>query len=122
MIHVFKAIETVDGYLAHQRNKIGKVRNAKLCLPNNIPVRDADWFKCHFRHLYFKADWSEMHFLSKLSLPFYAVVFTSAENMSLLPALHVRRSAQQQRLVKILWLREREVLTPSLPQPVNFPG
>ena len=43
-------------------------RNATLCLPNHIPVRDADWFKCHFRQLYFKADWSEIHFLSKLSL------------------------------------------------------
>ena len=43
--HIFKAIERVDGYLAHQRNKIGKVRNAKLCLLTYIPVRDADWFK-----------------------------------------------------------------------------
>ena len=77
-------------------------RNATLCLPNHIPVRDADWFKCHFRQLYFKADWSEIHFLSKLSLTFFAFVFTSAENMSLLPGLHVRRSARQQSLVKIL--------------------
>ena len=36
----------------------------KLCLPNHIPVRSADWFKCHFWQLYFKADWSEIHFLS----------------------------------------------------------
>ena len=78
-------IKIVDGYLAHQRNKIGKVRNAKFCLPNHIPVRDADWFKRHFRQLYFKTDWSEIHFLSKLSFPFYVSVFTSAENMSLLP-------------------------------------
>ena len=36
--------------------------------------------------MYFKADWSEIHFLSKLSLPFYVSVFTSAgEKMSLLP-------------------------------------
>jgi len=35
--------------------------------------------------LYFKADWLEIHFLSKLSLPFYVSVFTSAENMLLLP-------------------------------------
>ena len=47
----------------------------KLCLPNHIPVRSADWFKCHFRQLYFKADWSEIHF--------YAFVFTLAENMLL---------------------------------------
>ena len=79
-------IKIVDGYLTHQRNKIGKVRNAKLCLPNHIPVREAVWFKRHFRQLYFKADWSEIHFLSKLSLPFYVSVFTSAgEKMSLLP-------------------------------------
>ena len=45
---------------------------------NHIPVRDAVWFKRHFRQLYFKADWSEIHFLSKLSLPFYVSVFTSA--------------------------------------------
>ena len=36
----------------------------KLCLPNHIPVRNADWFKCHFWQLYFKADWSEINFLS----------------------------------------------------------
>ena len=78
-------IEIVDCYLAHQRNKIGKVRNAKLCLPNHILVRDADWFKRHFRQLHFKADWSEIHYLSKLSLPFYVSVFTSAEIFSLLP-------------------------------------
>ena len=108
--HIFKAIEKVDGHLAHQRNQIGKVRNAKLCLANHIPVRDADWFKCHFRQLYFKADWSEIHFLSTLSLPFYAFVFISAENVSFLPGLHVRRSARQQSLMKILSLRKREVL------------
>ena len=45
-----------------------------------------------------------------LSLPFYASVSTLAENMSFLPGLHVRRSAWQQSLVKILSLREREVL------------
>ena len=53
---------------------------------------------------------SEIHFLSKLSLPFYTFVFTLAENMSLLPGLHVQRSARQQHLMKILSLREREVL------------
>ena len=104
--HIFKAIEKVDGHLAHQRNQIGKVRNAKLCLANHIPVRDADWFKCHFRQLYFKADWSQIHFLSKLSFPFYAFVFTSAENTLLLPGLHVQWSARQQSLMKILSLRE----------------
>ena len=85
------------------------VRNARLCLPTYIPGHGADWFKCHFRQLYFKADWSEIHFLSKLSLPFYAFVFTSAENMSLLPGLHVGRSARQQSLIKILSLRGREI-------------
>ena len=35
-----------------------------------------------------KADWSEIYFLSKLSLPFYAFVFTSAVNMLLLPGLY----------------------------------
>ena len=78
--HIFNAIEIVDGHLAHQRNQIGKVQNAKLCLPNHIPVRDADWFTCHFRQLYFKTDWSEIHFLYTLSFPFYAFVFASAEN------------------------------------------
>ena len=61
--HIFNAIEIVDGHLAHERNEIGKVGNAKLCLPNHILFRDADWFKCHFRQLYFKADSSEIHFL-----------------------------------------------------------
>ena len=42
-------------------------------LPNHIPVCDADWFIRHFWHLYFKADWSEIHFLATLSLPFYAL-------------------------------------------------
>ena len=106
--HIFKAIKIVDGYLAQQRNKIGKVQNATLCLPNHIPVCNAHWFKCHYRQLYFKADRSEIHFLCKLSLPFYTFVFTSAENMSLLPGLHVRRSTQKQSLMKILSLRERE--------------
>ena len=78
-------IEIVDGHLVRQQNHISNVGNAKLSLPNHIPVRDSDWFKCHFWQLYFKADWSEIHFLSKLSLPFYVSVFTSAENMSLLP-------------------------------------
>ena len=66
------------------------VRNAKLCLSNHIPVRDADWFKCHFRQLYFRADWSQIHFLSTLSFPFYAFV-TSAENMSLIPGSRVKK-------------------------------
>ena len=44
------------------------------------------------------------------SLPFYACVFTSAENVSLLPGLHVRGSARQQSLMKVLSLKEREVI------------
>ena len=91
--HIFKAIKIVDGYLAQQRNKIGKVQNATLCLPNHIPVCSAHWFKCHFRQLYSKADWSEIHFLCKLSLPFYAFIFTSPENMLLLPGLHMGTSS-----------------------------
>ena len=83
--HIFKAIKIVDGHLAHQQNQISKIQNTKLCLFNHIPVRDADWFKCHFWQLYFKADWWEIHFLSTLSLPFYTFVFTSAENVLLLP-------------------------------------
>ena len=51
---------------------------------------------------YYAADWSEIHFLSKLSLPFCAFVFTLAENLSLLPGLHMQRSAQQQSLMKIV--------------------
>ena len=35
--------------------------------------------------LYFNVDWSEIHFLSKLSLPVYVSVFISAEKKSLLP-------------------------------------
>ncbi len=64
--HIFKAIEIVDAHIARQRDQMGQmgnVRNAKICLPNHILVRDADWFKCHFRQLYFKAGWSEIHFL-----------------------------------------------------------
>ena len=61
--------------------------------------------------LYFNADWSEIHFLSKLSL-----LSTSLFSLRLkacrfyLAGLHVRRSARQQSLMKILPLREREVL------------
>ena len=108
--HIFKAIKIVDGYLAHQRNKNSKVWNRKFCLPNHIPVCDADWFKCHFWQLYFKTNWSKIHILSKLSLPFYTFVFTSAEFFSLLPGLYMQKSTQQQSLIKILSLREREVL------------
>jgi len=79
-------------------------------LPNHIPVCDADWFECHFQQLYFKADWLKIPSLSKLSLPFYACVFTSAENVSLLPGLHVQGSAWQQSLMKVLSLKEREVI------------
>ena len=43
---ISKAIKIVDGHLAHQQHQISKVWNAKLCLSNHIPVRDADWFKC----------------------------------------------------------------------------
>ena len=61
--------------------------------------------------LYFNADWSEIHFLSKLSL-----LSTSLFSLRLkacrfyLAGLHVRRSALQQSLMKILPLRERKVL------------
>ena len=61
--------------------------------------------------LYFNADWSEIHFLSKLLL-----LSTSLFSLRLkkcrfyLAGLHVRRSARQQSLMKILPLREREVL------------
>ena len=108
--HIFKAIEIVNGHLAHQTHqwkKTGKVQNTKLCLPNHICVHDTDWFKCHFWQLYFKADGSETFFLS---LPFYVFVFTLVEHMSFLPGLHVWRSAWQQSVMKILFLREREVL------------
>ena len=44
------------------------------------------------------------------SFPFYAIVFILAENLSLLPGLHVQRSARQQSLIRILLLRDREVL------------
>ena len=62
--------------------------------------------------LYFNVDWSEIHFLSKLSLPVYVSVLISAgkKNRFYLAGLHVRRSARQQSLMKILPLREREVL------------
>ena len=43
--HIFEASETVDSHLVQQWNQTGKVRNAKLCLPNHTPVHDADWFK-----------------------------------------------------------------------------
>ena len=65
--HISKVIEIVDGHLVHQQHQISKVRNAKLCLSNHIPVHDADWFKCHFQQLYLKTDWLEIHFLSMLS-------------------------------------------------------
>ena len=108
--HTFKTFETVSSHSAQQWNQIGKVQNAKFCLPNHIPVCNADWFNCCFQQLYFKADWSEIHFFSTLAFPFYALVFTSAENMSRLPGLHEHRSAWQQSLMKVLLLRETEVI------------
>ena len=51
--------------------------------------------------MYFIADWLEIHFLFTVSLPFYAFVFTLAENVS--------KKCLEQSLMKIL-LREREVL------------
>ena len=51
-----------------------------------------------------------IHFFSMLSFPFYAFVFTSAENMLLLPGLYVQRSARQQSLMKVLSLKKREVI------------
>ena len=48
--------------------------------------------------------------IGQISLPFYAFVFTSAENTSLLPGLHLRRNAWQQSVMEILSLRERKVL------------
>ena len=80
----------------------------KLSLLNHIPVHSADWFKYHFQQLYFKADWSKIHFLFTLSLPFNTFVFTLDENMSLLTGLHVWRCTLQQSLVTILSLRERD--------------
>ena len=60
--------------------------------------------------MYFKADLLDSHFLSLPSLPFHIFVFTLAEIMSLLPGLCEWRSAQQQSLMEILSLKEREVL------------
>ena len=86
--HIFKAIESEQSFSTSMKpDQQGSER--KLCLPNHIPVHNADWFKCHFRQLYFKSDWLEIHFFSTLPFPFYAFVFTSAENMSLLPGLHM---------------------------------
>ena len=53
-------------HLAHQQNQIGKVWNAKLCLPIHILARTGDWFKYHFWQLFFKADWLKIHFLLTL--------------------------------------------------------
>ena len=90
----------VSRHSAQQWNQIGKVGKAKL----HILVHDADWFKCHFRQLYFRADWSEILFFSMLAFPFCALVFTSAENMLLLPGQCVWRCAQQQSRMTILSL------------------
>ena len=90
--------------LVHQWNQLGMVRNTKLCLPNHIVVHGADWFKCHFWQLYFKADWLEIHFL-------FAPLFSLQPKTCCLyrSGLHLWRSIWQQSLIKILW-REREVL------------
>ena len=45
---------------------MGKVWNAKLCLPNHILVSSGDWFKYHFWQLFFKADCLKIHFLLTL--------------------------------------------------------
>ena len=66
-------------------------------------------FKCCFWQLYFKPDWSEICFLSTLSFPFYAFVFSLAENVSLLPGLHVQRSTRQRSLIKNIVEGERSI-------------
>ena len=62
-------------------------------------------------------------FLVTLSLFFYTFVFTSSENMSLLPSLHMQRSAWRQSLIKILLNALRKVLKQlkkTLMQPVTI--
>ena len=93
-------IEIVDGHFAHQRNQHGKVQNTKLCLPNQTPVQDADWFK-YFQQLYFKAGWTEIHFFLKQSLPIYTFVFTSAKNMSLL--VYLAYTCEEALNSKVCW-------------------
>ena len=59
--HIFSAISTIDRKL---KNKAQKVQPH---LQNQIPIRNAAWFKSHSWKLYLKADWLKIHFLSPLS-------------------------------------------------------
>ena len=97
---IFKAIKIVDGHLVqHETRSIRFGRQNSACLTIFLSTMligldvISSWFRCHFRQLYFIADWLEIHFLCKLSLPFYTFIFTSAENMLLLPGLHMGSSS-----------------------------
>ena len=95
--HIFKAIEIVDGHLAHQRNQVRNANSACLTTLLSATLTGLNVIS---------GSWSE---ILCCQLPFYRFVFTSAENTTLLPGLHVRRNARQQSLMKILSLGEREV-------------
>ena len=63
--HIFSVIEMMESKSENVKNKVQKV---KPCLSDQIPVHNADWFKCLFRKYYSNADWLKIHFLSQLSL------------------------------------------------------
>jgi len=49
-----------------------RIRSAKFekqmpRLPNQIPIRNDDWFKSHFRKFYLNVDWLKDHFIYPLS-------------------------------------------------------
>ena len=76
-----------------------QVLECKLCFPNHVLIRDADWFKCHFGQLYFKADWSEIHFLS---LPLFPLQLKTC----CFYLAYTCKEALSSNLMKIVSLRE----------------
>ena len=64
------------------------------CLPNYIPVHDADWFRCHFWQLYLKLIGQKFTFF--LSSPFARFVFLSV--MHLLERMNTSKMTQIEKI------------------------
>ena len=63
-MHTFKVIEIADGHLVHQQKLDWQSSERKTLLAWPHSCLQCWLLKCHFWQLYFKADWSKIHFLS----------------------------------------------------------
>ena len=62
--HTFEVIEIADGHLVHQQKPDWQSSERKTLLAWPHSCLQCWLLKCHFWQLYFKADWSKIHFLS----------------------------------------------------------